>query len=38
MERLPSIKELRSPENTEGCYEVLVIFPVLIAIVVALKW
>jgi hypothetical protein len=28
MERLPSIKTLRSPDNTEGCYEVLVRRPV----------
>jgi hypothetical protein len=28
MERLPSIKQLRSPDNTEGCYEVLVRRPV----------
>lgn len=28
MERLPSIKRLRSPDNTEGCYEVMVRRPV----------
>jgi hypothetical protein len=37
MERLPSIKQFRSPENTEVCYEVLAIPGVPIAIAIALK-
>ena len=28
MERLPTIKQLRSPDNTEGCYQVKVRRPV----------